>query len=165
MASYTTVDDVAARFPSFKRGGAITDAQITAWISEAADLIEATALARGYSIATAPDDAATVLTALNKLAAQVRLGEAIWAQAGNTGEWRLLESVREEYYGKDGKSGLLGCFRKGDFDKLFLGSLAKTEDPGPQLGGFVPGAQAEPDNAYSANPVNSQSLFRRDQKL
>lgn len=165
MASYTTVDDVCARFPSFVRGGKITDDEITAWISETADLIEATALARGYDVASAPDDAATLLTAMNKLAAQIRLGEAIWAQAGATGEWRLLESIREEYYGKDGKSGLLGCFRKGDFDKLFLGSLAKTEDPGPQLGGFVPGAQSEPDNVYSANPVNSNTIFRRDQKL
>ncbi len=144
---------------------AISDGQIQNWVNEKADLLEAVALSRGYSVVGLTSDASTILANLNKLMAQVMLGEAIWAGMGQTGDWKLLDGIREELYGKDGRSGLMGAFRSGDFDKNFLGGAAKTQDPGPQLGGYVPGAVFEPDNAYSVTPPITRTIFTKDKLL
>lgn len=143
----------------------ISDGQIQNWIDEKADLLEAVALSRGYNLSGLTPDAATILGNINKLMAQVMLGEAIWAGMGQTGDWKLLESVREELTGKDGKSGLLGAFHRGAFDKNFLGAAAKTQDAGPQMGGYVPGNLYEPDNAYSATPPLGATIFRKEKQL
>jgi len=147
-------------------GGApkkILDGQIQNWINETADFIEAMSQARGYQLgalpATTSADANTILTNLNKLGAQVMLGEAIQALAGMTSKYDLLDAVRAEY--KD----LVKSFRGGDYDKLFLGASAKTLDAGPQMGGFVPGNTTSPDRKYSIAPVAGDSIFRRDKKL
>lgn len=144
---------------------AISDGQIQNWINEKADLLEAVALSRGYALTGLGADAATILTNLNKLMAQVMLGEAIWAGMGQTGDWKLLDGIKEDLHGKDGRSGLLGGFRSGAFDKNFLGATARTQDAGPQLGGYVPGNVYEADNAYSATPPRTATIFRKDKQL
>lgn len=137
----------------------ISDGQIQNWIAQTADFIEAVALSRGYTLTGLSADASNILTNLNLLAAQIRLGEAIQANAGVNADWKLLDGIRSDY------AALLKSFQKGDFDKNFLGAQAKTQDPGPQLGGFVPGAVPEPDNKYSVTPPNSVATFRRGQNL
>lgn len=144
---------------------AISDGQIANWIAEKGALIEAVALSRGYVLTGLSQDAITILANLNKLTAQVMLGEAIWAGMGQTGDWKLLEGIREELHGKDGRSGLLGAFHKGAFDKNFLGAAAKTQDPGPQLGGYTPGNVYEYDNAYNANPPLGGTIFRKGKQF
>lgn len=144
---------------------AISDGQIQNWVTEKADLLEAVALSRGYALTGLTPDAATILANLNKLMAQVMLGEAIWAGMGQTGDWKLLDGIREELYGKDGRSGLMGAFRSGAFDKNFLGGAAKTQDAGPQMGGYVPGAVYAPDNAYNVTPPIPRTIFSKDKQL
>lgn len=137
----------------------IGDGQIQNWIWQTADFIEAVALSRGYGLGSLAADAQNILANLNMLAAQIRLGEAINAHAGNTGAWALLDGVRADY------AALLKAFQRGDFDKNFLGSAAKTQDAGPQLGGYAPGGTIEPDNKYSITPPRNAGVFRKGQRL
>ncbi len=153
MASYTNISDVAARFPKFIRGGSIPDTQIQEWINENASYLEAVALSRGYNLAAPSADANTILVNLNKLGTQILLGEAIQANMGMTAEWQLLKDIRADY------TQLLAAFRKGEFDKLFLPNAA-TQDPGPQMGGYVPGAAVEADSIYTAPPQPNRNIFK-----
>lgn len=137
----------------------IGDGQIQNWIWQTADFIEAVALSRGYDLTAPTADAANILKNLNLLAAQIRLGEAMQANSGSSANWGNLDGVRTEY------QALLKSFQRGDFDKNFLGDQAKTQDAGPQLGGYVPGAAAEPDNKYSLTPPRGAGVFRKGQRL
>ncbi len=160
MTGYCQTADVTGRFPTFTVGK-ITTAQVQAWINETSAMLDAEALARGYDVSGLANTSEpyTILTNINRLAAQVLLGEAIQSQMGLSGEWKLLTDIRAE------RDTLMKAFRNGAYDKLFLGGAAKTLDAGAQLGGFVPGAAAEPGNKYNLQPMQNGSIFRRGQNL
>jgi len=141
-ANDTATGGLASLAPPGKTG----DGQIQEWITERAAYIDAIANSRGYVLTQLPAataaDAQVILRNLNKLSAQVLLGEVVAAQMGITGQWLLLDTVRSE--AKD----LLTAFRAGYYDKLFL-ATAGTQDAGPQAGGFVP----------------CRPIFRRDEQF
>lgn len=138
---------------SLSQPGDTSDGQIQNWLDESADFISAIAASRGYDLAGLPadtaDQAIVILRNLNKLGAQVLLGEAIEAQMSIAGQWALLAAVRVE------SQMMQKNFGAGLYDKLFLAG-AKTQDAGPQLGGYVPGVGARPASA---------AKFRKDQVL
>ncbi len=126
---------------SVSRPGAVSDGQIQNWIDETSEYIEALAQSRGYDLTNLPaataTDAQTMLRNLNKLAAQVLLGEVLESKMALTGPWALLTGIRAE------SQLLQKNFGAGMYDKLFYAS-AKTQDAAPQLGGYVPGFGVQP---------------------
>jgi hypothetical protein len=160
--SYTTVDQVAAMFPAFIRGGANqkpSDNYIEIFIDDVAgeldailarrfgDLIASVAPASSPAtslqvwVGTLPSDAINVLEKLNRYGAAVQLGETL-ASFGVAGTRDLAKSYAAQYDRMfrqlDARDDRGRPLASGPYDKLF-NPLARTETAEPALEGIAGG--------------------------
>jgi len=175
--SYTTVNNVAAMFPTFTRNGpkGPSDALIQIFIDDVAAEIDAV-LQRRFQEAYASlgftawqgslgADQLNILEKINRYGASAQLA-GVFETAGIAAAARAakgFEDTFQEAYNKlnardqDGKPFAQG----GDYDYLF-DPLAKVETPRPQLGGAAGGDQQPQSRAEEGSHVNFRKWDRRE---
>jgi hypothetical protein len=170
--SYTTVDNVAAMFPTFTRNGpkGPADTLIQTFIDDVAGEIDAV-LQRRFQEAYASlgftawqgsfgPDQLNILEKINRYGACAQLA-GVFETAGIAAAARVakgFDDTFQEAYNKlnarnqDGKPLAQG----GDYDYLF-DPLAKVETPRPQLGGVAGGDQRPSETASE----DSSNVFKK----
>jgi hypothetical protein len=175
--SYTTVDNVAAMFPTFTRNGpkGPSDALIQTFIDDAAAEIDAVLQRRfqeayaslGFAAwqASFGPDQLNILEKINRYGACAQLA-GVFETAGIAAAARAakgFEDTFQEVYNKlnardqDGKALPQG----GDYDHLF-DPLAKVETPRPQMGGAAGGDQQSQPRTDEGTNVNFRKWDRRE---
>jgi hypothetical protein len=161
--AYTSVDQVAAMFPAFVRGGANqkpTDTYIQQFIDDVAGELDAILMRRFGDliasveggteqtqleawVATLSADATNVLEKLNRYGAAVQLGQTL-ASFGVAGTRDLAKSYASEWERMrrdlDSRDDRGRPLASGPYDKLF-NPLARTETAEPALEGIAGGDQ------------------------
>jgi hypothetical protein len=176
--SYTTLDQVAAMFPTFKRGipqQNPSDTYIQNYIDDVAGEIDAALQRRfGEAISNTPfsqwvaglsQDAQNLLEKINRYGAAAQLAAAFEA-LGFSGPAKLARQYDDDYSALVNE--LNGWNAKGEpkpqggiYDHLF-DILARTETPRPVLGGVAGGE--EPDDITPADMGQSNVFGKFDKR-
>ena len=176
--SYTTVDQVAGMFPTFKRGTAQQtppDTLIQQYVDDVAGDIDAVLNRRfaeaigAYTnfaafVAALSSDALNALEKVNRYGAAAQLGQTL-ASFGVSAARNLAQDFQAQY---DTLLGELNARRKdgtptpaGLYDSLF-DSAARTESPRPALEGVAGGDQ--PEDETPADTGSSQVFGKFDRR-
>jgi hypothetical protein len=176
--SYTTLDKVAAMFPTFRRGIAQqnpSDAYVQNYIDDVAGEIDA-ALQRRFGevisstpfsqwVASLSQDTQNLLEKINRYGAAAQLA-AVFESLGNTAAARVGKQYAEDY--QELILELNGWDRNerpkpqgGIYDHLF-DSLARTETPRPVLSGVAGGE--EPDDITPSDMGMSNVFGKFDKR-
>jgi hypothetical protein len=175
--SYTTVNNVAAMFPTFSRNApkGPSDTLIQTFIDDVGAEIDAILQRRfqeaysslGFTAwqGTFSPDQLNLLEKINRYGACAQLSE-VFESSGIAAAARMAKGYEDEFRERCNKLNARDAAGKplaqgGDYDYLF-DPLAKVETPRSQLGGVAGGDQRSPSFSQEGTNVNFRKWDRRE---
>ncbi|MGE5570118.1 MAG: IPT/TIG domain-containing protein [Rhodospirillales bacterium] len=140
LQSWTSIEAVCGEVPGFRRGAAVSDAQIQVWMRSVAQSIAGAMLRRGLSLdpaqwqqpdaGTAMPAASGLLELVNRLGAAAQLAAVVGGQF-TQGEWGLAKTLERRFERE------MKALAEGGYDKLFRPAAATVESGRQAYGGDI----------------------------